>query len=71
MKHVIVDEEEQGKGYGTSAMRQLPALLRRIDNNIEVIIVDDSLEKVDTTLLKRVGYTKFNEDSLKYKKYIK
>ena len=71
LKHVIVDEEEQGKGYGTSAMRQLPALLRRIDSDIEVIIVDDSLEKVDTTLLKRVGYTKFNEDSLKYKKYIK
>lgn len=71
LHHVIVEKTEQGNGYATSAMRQLPALLRRTDSNIEVIIVDEFKEKVDTALLKRVGYTKFKEDSLKYKKYIK
>lgn len=71
LNHLIVDEGHQGQGYGTSGLRQLPALLRRVDENIIVIVVDEALEHTDYELLKRVGYTTFKEDSLKYKKYIK
>lgn len=71
LTHIEIDAGERGKGYGTSALRQLPALLRRTDNHMEVIIVDGRDIKADSSLLEKVGYSRFNEDELKFKKYIK
>lgn len=69
--HIEIDTEERGKGYASSALRQLPALLRRTDSNIEVITVDGRKIKADSGLLEKVGYSKFTDDDLQFKKYIK
>lgn len=71
MTHIEIDEDERGKGYASSALRQLPALLRRTNEEVEVITVDGRKVEADSKLLDKVGYSKFVDDELQFKKYIK
>lgn len=71
LNHIEVDEDKRNKGYASSSLRQLPALLRRFCKDVNVIEVDGEALGAGHEMMKRVGYSKFTDDTLKYKKYIK